>query len=57
MALTDEQVFKISQGGDETTTALILTIDAMSDRIAKLSARIEKLEEPAAKTLRLVQDG
>ena len=55
--LTDEQVFKLSQGHDETTVGLILTIDALADTVKNLSARIEKLEETPTAKLKLVHDG
>ena len=57
MALTDAEVFKLSQGHDETTVGMILTIDALADRVKELSARIEKLEAAEPAKLRLVHDG
>ena len=58
--LTDEQVFKLSQG-DELTAQIVMTIDVLSDALKNHAARIKKLEareqETAKPSLRVVNDG
>jgi hypothetical protein len=59
MALSNEQILQLAKGSDEFTTELVLTIDALADKVKDLSALIKKLEElnPTAKTpLKLVQN-
>ena len=62
MTVSNEEILQLAKE-DELTAQLVLTIDALADRVKDLSARIQRLEageqelSPAAKTLKLVHDG
>jgi hypothetical protein len=56
--MTNEQIIALMKNGSNFQTDVVLTIDAMADRIKSLDARIKQLEarEPAKTTLRVVND-
>jgi hypothetical protein len=58
--LSDDKILELMKGGDEFTTQLVLTIDAMADQIKNLNSRLKQLEEARdanKPTLRVVNDG
>jgi hypothetical protein len=56
--MTNEQIIELMKDGSNFYTDVVLTIDAMADRIKSMDARIKTLEarEPAKTTLRVVND-
>jgi len=58
--MTNEQIIELMKNGSNFYTDVVLTIDALADRIKQLDARIKQLEsrdQVATAKIKLVHDG